>query len=420
MTDAKRRVKPYPATAVLGAGIMGSSVALLLARKGFKVVLIDAAPSAFMGASRWNEGKIHLGYLYSADPSLKTAQSLIPGGVAFPSLVKDLLGRDVKDAVTPGNETYLIHRRSVASADDAFGMACRISELCREYPDCDRYFVPLSRSRPRLLSRSELEGKYNSQEIVAAYEVPERSVSTKRLADYFVEALVSEKCIEPLWRRRVVSVRKKNSAGTEWFVDVVDGFGNQECIGPFGAVVNALWEGRGEIDASVGISPSRSWTHRYRVSLFARTREPVELDNAVIAVGPFGDVKNYDGRNLYLSWYEAGLLEENREVRPPSAPKPNGPEVIKIMEEKFKRLAELIPGVMNVRSDLEGFQLRGGWVYASGGGPLSDPRSGLHRRDDIGVKHLYGYFSVDTGKYSMAPLFACEVASAIFARYGCG
>jgi glycine/D-amino acid oxidase-like deaminating enzyme len=58
--------------AVIGAGIMGGATALFLARRGVEVVLFEAAPAPFAGASRWNEGKIHLGFLYAADPSLRT------------------------------------------------------------------------------------------------------------------------------------------------------------------------------------------------------------------------------------------------------------------------------------------------------------------------------------------------------------
>ncbi len=58
---------PAPSVAVLGAGILGSSVALFLARRGALVTLFDARDRPFEGASRWNEGKIHLGYIYAAD-----------------------------------------------------------------------------------------------------------------------------------------------------------------------------------------------------------------------------------------------------------------------------------------------------------------------------------------------------------------
>ena len=56
--------------AILGAGIMGASLAILLARRGCAVTVFDREEAPVACASRWNEGKIHLGYLYGADPTL--------------------------------------------------------------------------------------------------------------------------------------------------------------------------------------------------------------------------------------------------------------------------------------------------------------------------------------------------------------
>jgi glycine/D-amino acid oxidase-like deaminating enzyme len=123
---------------------MGSSVALLLAGRNIRSVLIDAAPAPFSGASRWNEGKIHLGYLYGADPSLATARKLIPGGLKFKILIERILERPFSaNKVTDHNDTVLIHRRSVVGADIAFAIATRVSELTLQHPDASEYFVRL-------------------------------------------------------------------------------------------------------------------------------------------------------------------------------------------------------------------------------------------------------------------------------------
>ena len=89
--------------------------------------------------------------------------------------------------------------------------------------------------------------------------------------------------------------------------------------------------------------------------MFLRTTRPVEVPSAVVAAGPFGDAKNYNGRDLYLSWYATGLLAEGR-------------------------------------------------------GPLDDARSTLHRRDRVGIRREGQYVSVDTGTYSMAPWLAHTIA----------
>jgi hypothetical protein len=398
-----------PTVAVLGAGIMGCSTALYLARENFQIKLFDMAPDPFTGASRWNEGKIHLGYLYGADPSLNTARKLIPGGVIFPSLTSDLVGCDLGSIVTPFNDRYLIHRNSVVPPEQAYSVACKVAELTLEHPDKDNYFVPMD--TPRLLTTAELAHEYNTKEIVAAYEVPERSVSTRTLADYYVDAIAGCAAIEPLMGERVNAVRK--SARDAWFVETSNFCGDKKSFGPFAAVVNALWEGRGAIDATVGIAGPPTWTHRYRLSLFAKTLAPTKVKSGVVAVGPFGDIKNYDGRNLYISWYLSGLLAEGRELLPPPVTKLEKHEEDRIVSAKLKNLGALIPEVAALADKFESHQLQGGWVYAAGQGSLSDPMSELHRRDRLGLSSIKNYFSIDTGKYSVAPWIAQKVARAV-------
>ena len=76
----------------------------------------------------------------------------------------------------------------------------------------------------------------------------------------------------------------------------------------FDIVVNALWNGRLPIDVTAGIEPEPPWTHRFRQCVFIRTRTACDLPSALVAVGPFGDVKNYNGRDFYVSWYPVGLV----------------------------------------------------------------------------------------------------------------
>src|SRR5687768_10172304 len=103
--------------AVLGAGIMGTSVAIFLARRGFDVSLFDKKSEPLSCASRWNEGKIHLGYLYGADASLRTARHILPGGLVFGKLMSELIESDITPYVTQHDDLYLVHRHSVVDAE---------------------------------------------------------------------------------------------------------------------------------------------------------------------------------------------------------------------------------------------------------------------------------------------------------------
>ena len=86
--------------AVLGAGLQGASVALELAANGVEVDLYDQAGHCLAGASSNNEGKIHFGYVYANDPSLRTARTLIEGALAFSPLLRRWLGPAAANLLT--------------------------------------------------------------------------------------------------------------------------------------------------------------------------------------------------------------------------------------------------------------------------------------------------------------------------------
>ena len=117
--------------AVLGAGIMGSSVAIFLARRGARVTLFDAEREPFSGASRWSEGKIHLGYLYAGDRSMDTARGLLPGGLAFKALTEELIGCSLEPATTVDDDVFLVHRDSVVGADETRRYFEEVTRLAR-------------------------------------------------------------------------------------------------------------------------------------------------------------------------------------------------------------------------------------------------------------------------------------------------
>ena len=231
-------------------------------------------------------------------------------------------------------------------------------------------------------------------------------MSTLWVADRFVDALSAEPRIEQRMRTSVRDVRGSTDAlASPLFVETDAG-----ADGPFDYVVNALWEGRLAIDAGLGLPLPTTWSHRFRLSAFLRTAHSVDVPNTVIATGPFGDVKNYNGRDFYLSWYLTGLLAEGTAVKPPRLPALAEKDHARMIGEIFDRLGSFVRSVPALRSCSENVRLEGGWVYAAGQGSLADPNSTLHRRDRIGITHAGSYISVDTGKYSAGPWLAREIA----------
>lgn len=394
--------------AVLGAGIMGSTTALLLAQKGMRVTLFDAASEPVARASRWNEGKIHLGFLYAADTSLETARRLMPGGLAFRRVLERALGTSLDRCATTEDEIYLIHRDSVVSREQAARHFGLVADLLRGSNGTRDYLTDVSEPKVQELSRREIEEIADPSRVTAAYRVPERSVSTNWIADRTVEALAAEPLIEPMMQSRVTRVRPADPAkGDQWTVETATG-----SHGPFDYVVNALWEGKLAIDATLGLTPQSEWSNRYRLALFIRTKHPVQSPTVVFMTGPFGDAKRFSDRDFYLSWYPAGLIADEGSLIPST------PIVTDKMREDIERstvakLSAIFPPARAIYGQRESLKVEGGWVFAMGAGLLSDPASTLHRRDRLGIRRQGTYLSVDTGKYSMAPSLAAEVADLI-------
>src|SRR5262245_17936620 len=80
---------------VLGAGIQGVCAALALARQGHHVTLVDRARRALDRASLRNEGKIHLGFVYANDPSMRTSYLMLETALQFAGLVEGFVGHEI-------------------------------------------------------------------------------------------------------------------------------------------------------------------------------------------------------------------------------------------------------------------------------------------------------------------------------------
>jgi hypothetical protein len=365
-----------------------------------------AAPVA--AASRWNEGKIHLGYLYGADPSLETARRVLPGGLVFGALVSRLIGADLAAHTTGEDDVYLVHRDSVVGAEALAATFAGVDALVREHADAPRYLADASAARSRRLTAAELAGMADGREIVAGFTAPERSVDTRWIADRLAAALTAEPRVSLRLGVTVTGAAPVEGIDGVWRVS-----GTPDVDERFDLVLNALWDGRLAVDLTAGLAPEGAWSHRYRRCLFVRTARPVATRSAIVGIGPFGDVKNYDGRDLDLSWYPAGLVAEGEDVTLAAPAEPTAAERAAFVAAVRARLEALMPPVAAVFREAEVVEVGGGFVFAQGRGSIGDPASTLHRRDRFGVRRRGRYVSIDTGKYSTAPWLAARLVDEI-------
>jgi len=180
-------------------------------------------------------------------------------------------------------------------------------------------------------------------------------------------------------------------------------------------VVNCLWEQRLGVDATLGLEAGRPVVHRYKVGL--RNRDPrvcSGLPTTTFLIGPYGDTATYPGL-AYVSWYPTGLLAQEISLRPAHfAMDLDESRRQQIIEASLLHLRALIPGAESLlQPNVGNWEVVGAYITAWGRSGIDDRHSQLHERYDVGVFSDRNYHSVDTGKLTLAPMFATEVCRRI-------
>lgn len=397
---------------VLGGGLQGCCIALALAERSVRVTLFDKNDRLLSRAAVANEGKIHLGYMYAADPSGATARMMMRGALAFAPFVSRQIAQPLESFAVSQPAVYVVHRDSQRSPEQVAEYLSDVHALIRKAAQGrprDYFGVDLS-GGPRVWSAEERESEFNPAVAMAAFDSPEVAINPVELARVLRDCVAANAKIEIRLAHEVLAV--ENSGRPSVLTEGPAGPGRDR----FDHVINALWDGRFAIDATLGLRPRRPWIHRlkYGVSfqLPAHARRP---PSATIVSGPFGEVVSYGGGLTYLTWYPECLQALSGDLRPPDWPTcPEEPLRSKILAGTLRAMSGIIPSLGDIQpGDLIGATVKGGAIVAWGETDIDDPKSELHRRFEIGVTSTGRFHSVDPGKLTMAPHFADVCADRI-------
>jgi len=136
------------AIAILGGGILGVCTALDLADRGFDVTLFERNAELLSEASLHNEGKLHLGFVYAADRTFRTAERMIRGAAGFMDVLERWIPQDALRALPARPFDYLVHRDTMVSIDDIESHFARVAASLEANMTPDRRTLPLDRTRP--------------------------------------------------------------------------------------------------------------------------------------------------------------------------------------------------------------------------------------------------------------------------------
>lgn len=394
--------------AVLGAGLTGSLAALELAESGHDVVLYDRCAQPFSGASLGCEGKIHLGYVYALDRSLRTARMMIRGAFGFRPLVERWTGSALFDTHLSAPFLYAVPADSMMSPDairnhfhGVRGIILDQSRDAGSAANCGEWSE---------LSCREMGAIFDPSQVATAFRTQEQAIDTTALAPAIRKALASAPRLTLCMRTTITGVAEDGNKLT-----VTGHTGDGALVERFDSVVNALWEHRVHIDATFGLHYNRPLMHRYKLGLFTRDRNVIRhTPNVTFLIGSYGDSVAFRD-NAYLSWYPVGLISQETALRPAIQDfEVNEDLSARIIAETLQNLRRLMPGgAQGFTGDPAVWTLKGGFVTAWGDTGITDCNSELHERHAVGVHSMGRYHSIDTGKLTLSPVFAAEACARI-------
>lgn len=395
--------------AILGAGIQGCCAALALAADGHRVTLIDGAEGPLQRASLRNTGKIHLGHVYAGDSSLQTSMTMLESSIKFAPLLEEWFGQPINwDSLRTPPYTYLLMKDSIVANDEILNHYRKLESI---YSGCSADANYLGTSLRKLHWDCEIPDCVNRQLVESAIATPEVSLKVGAFCRLIKRAISEHPLITPLMRHRVCDINidqqgfrisGKTQDGKPW-----------EMHKPL--VVNALWQGRLEIDSQLGIVPNRPWVHRLKYRVFARMPESLrEMQSLSMALGPYGDIVPL-GDEIYLQWYPAARKGWSTDIVPPESwenicQESSKAETLQVIGSAVREgLARIVPEL----SAAHLLRTDAGIIFAWGDTDIDELESEFHQRHETGIQtyrgDLAGYISIDTGKFTCAPMYADDL-----------
>jgi glycosyltransferase involved in cell wall biosynthesis len=394
--------------AVLGAGIQGTAMALLFAKHGYDVVLFDKAADLMTRASNNQEGKIHIGFVYSNDRTMRTGKKMVRSALGFAPAVEDLVGRKLDwNAMKSSPFRYLVPHSSLVKPDDLEAFFAKLETYFHDLLKEDSSLSYLGCKPRSLWKRIKLPENINASFFAAAFETEEYAISQIQVKEALAQALL-DKSVKLRFDTEIVGVRRNPNGTRTGRFRVATKQGGEHDVD---LVVNCLWEGRAAIDRRMGIKQWSGTNVRFKLGVkTGYIGQLTSMPSTTIVNGPFGDFVNFPGeKRMYFSWYPVsmvGMTNDNvsnaewEGIASGEIPDDLSTSQIAKHENAFNGLFP------NLGFRMARPQLVGGFILGNGDKDVDKPDSLLHERDDEPIVHDDGYWSVSTQKFTSAPYHA--------------
>ncbi len=388
------------AIAIVGGGLIGCLTAIALARRGNRVVIFERDTDVMCRASRFNEGKIHLGFTYGLDRTRRTQETMFANGAVFAEHLRGFVDLALDDLFLHRRCLYAVPANSSLSVADAVLHMKALDGMNADHAENHGSLAPDGEPFIRRLTEVELTQMFSSQ-IVAAFNVAEPMIDCDRLCDTVAAAVKAEPGVEIVTGYAVGAVRESRT------LEVVGADGTKS--GHFDRVINAAWDGMPAIEHASGRS-AHGLSLRGKTGFIARIREGMPALPISFCWGAYGDIVPQSPERAYLSWYPACRMGFTTDMSAGSRWFEGIRDTFDFADAyraSIKAFTEFLPNLVFADTPEE---VRAGSILAHAQTDLHDPGSGLHRRTEFGISEHGRILAVNTGKLTCAPALAARLA----------
>ncbi len=404
-----------PTLAIVGAGILGCTAALLAARRGWHVSVIERAPSAWTGASAHGEGKVHLGLVYALGDSA-THRHILDGGLAFSRVLEKAVGAPI-----PWKKVQSEPFQMVIMPDSLLPVSGLLEQyatleslLSAEHPGAEYLGAPLERLHDPEMTVDPGTG-------LPAIRVAERAVHPGRLRAILLAAMEAESRIQLLCGRHVISiddaedhVQVRHVAASPGYLDTKTGEPDSPVTLRADAALTCAWESRSVLHDGDSASPL-NFRFKTAVTIPATAVDLDRCRTLTMVVGPYGDVVRRRD-SVYASWYPAGRIVHEFA----SAPSRAAQDRVAMLDAKHPSITAQLDALTALGAlptlragGRDRVTMAGGWILAEGEQDIDAPDSGLHNRHGDGLARRGRVLTPRNWKFSTAPLAAERAVDAV-------
>ena len=386
---------------VLGGGIQGCCLSIMLKKHGYDVKIIDKSADIFNRASLNQEGKIHMGFNYGLDSSLKTGKKLMLDALHFAPYLEYLIGEKLPwEKFRSLNFNYLVAKDSLLSPEQVESYFQTLQTIYQSFLE-NTNLTYLGKRPKRLFRRTPIPSQLNPDFFQACFATEEVALHPESLKEIIKAKVLSEN-ISLCLNQYIADVKKTPTgfAVKTYSKEVVQRFESD-------LVFNCLWEGKLFLDKKIGIKIEKNLNMRIKFGIITMTQTSLHnLPSFTIIQGPYGDHVNYPQSNQsYFCWYHSsmkGMIVD--QIMPSSWERacegdvPNSLET-NLVRENFSHFNRLIPALSN----FQGSVIKAGVIVAKGHQDIHKLKSSLHERNENPITKNNGFFSISTGKFTSAP-----------------